>query len=131
MKRIKEIIAKWLAKWHKNEELPGLPEPVKPSFIKGEMNINDSILLCYLVEYNRKNELLDKPKYMLLEVMAGLTRLYYHDIEIEKLIELDIKIKSIIGKMINQKAVEYNEFVDCESIYLDYLGGDNADVPEV
>ena len=100
-------------------------KPVKPDFPHGEMNINDSILLAYLVEYNRKNELIKQPELMLLEILGQISLCYQNGIEINKLIEIDCKIKAIIGKFINEKAVEEDIYIDCESLYLSYLGDKN------
>lgn len=117
--RIIAILKKW---WHGLTYRPNITEPSRPKFNKGDLSLNDSILLCYLVEYNRKNELLNNPKYMLLELIGEISHIYDTDIQVEDLAKIDTKIKALIGKIVNQKAVEYNEYIDCEAAYLDILG---------
>lgn len=122
-----KLLLSRLITWIKGFRQSQKPEigQFKPNFPHGEMNINDAILLAYLVEYNRKNELINQPKMMLLDILGQISICYQNGLEINKLIEIDCKLKAIIGKLINEKAVEEDIYIDCESLYLSYLGDKN------
>lgn len=130
MLKIKAILVSWIKK-----ALVFLGEKpqlmITPEYEKGEMSINDSILLCYLIEFNKDNELLNNPDNMLLKLIGLIYKQYEGKIELSGLIEIDSKIKAIIGKIIQQKAVDDNEYINCENIYLEYAEGKNADVSKV